>query len=256
MLRFFRVNSTFSDRLDDIDPESKDQLEMIVQGGNRAKLDWYFTDIPDLRCGIRPLDADRAKTVFLRIKITTPRKLSVLSYHISPDYGRSESLSAELPLDEETLELILAGFCILPEENLPPGKDRGFLPNEYFKNTSDTDRNLPMEESTDFDKRVQEAYNLDLAILDHYLRSIADFPAQKQVTQTVFERNAYVVASALRKANGICQSCRNPAPFKRRTTGLPYLEVHHIIPLSQGGKDTVENTVAICPNCHRKAHFG
>ncbi|WP_425484228.1 HNH endonuclease [Desulfobacter latus] len=24
----------------------------------------------------------------------------------------------------------------------------------------------------------------------------------------------------------------------------------------KGGKDTIENTIAICPNCHRKRHYG
>lgn len=34
----------------------------------------------------------------------------------------------------------------------------------------------------------------------------------------------------------------------------PYLESHHIIWLSKGGDDSIENTVALCPNCHRKMH--
>jgi len=38
--------------------------------------------------------------------------------------------------------------------------------------------------------------------------------------------------------------------------GTPYLEVHHRVPLAENGEDTVENAVAICPNCHRKAHDG
>ncbi|MFU8787539.1 MAG: HNH endonuclease [Methylobacter sp.] len=34
------------------------------------------------------------------------------------------------------------------------------------------------------------------------------------------------------------------------------MEVHHIVPLSQGGEDTIEYVVALCPNCHRKRHYG
>lgn len=33
-----------------------------------------------------------------------------------------------------------------------------------------------------------------------------------------------------------------------------YLETHHIVWVSQGGSDTMDNTVALCPNCHRKMH--
>ena len=34
----------------------------------------------------------------------------------------------------------------------------------------------------------------------------------------------------------------------------PYLESHHIIWLSEGGSDTLDNTAALCPNCHKKMH--
>lgn len=43
------------------------------------------------------------------------------------------------------------------------------------------------------------------------------------------------------------------APFQNKD-GEPYLETHHIICLSHGGPDTIDNTVALCPNCHRKMH--
>ncbi|MCD9544043.1 hypothetical protein GLP24_04155 [Photobacterium carnosum] len=48
----------------------------------------------------------------------------------------------------------------------------------------------------------------------------------------------------------------NFAPFTKKSNGEPYLEVHHIKPLSQGGEDSLENVKAICPNCHREMHFG
>lgn len=34
--------------------------------------------------------------------------------------------------------------------------------------------------------------------------------------------------------------------------GQPFLEVHHIHYLSNGGNDTIDNVIALCPNCHRK----
>jgi len=40
------------------------------------------------------------------------------------------------------------------------------------------------------------------------------------------------------------------------STGMPYLEVHHWTPLAEGGLDTIENAAALCPNCHKQAHFG
>jgi len=71
-----------------------------------------------------------------------------------------------------------------------------------------------------------------------------------------FDRNPDVVAEVLAQAAGKCQRCGSPAPFIRRSDGSPYLEVHHKIPLAFGGEDTVANAIALCPNCHREAHYG
>lgn len=69
-----------------------------------------------------------------------------------------------------------------------------------------------------------------------------------------FIRNPYVGEYARRRANGTCELCDLPAPFQNKEK-KPYLEVHHIEWLSKGGEDTIENTVALCPNCHRKMHI-
>ena len=81
-------------------------------------------------------------------------------------------------------------------------------------------------------------------------------PKKRTATITVFDRNPDVVAEVLERAKGTCESCDKPAPFVKARDGTPYLEVHHKVPLAQGGDDTVENAIALCPNCHREAHFG
>ena len=48
--------------------------------------------------------------------------------------------------------------------------------------------------------------------------------------------------------------CGKEAPFKDKS-GKPYLESHHVIPLANNGPDAIYNTVAVCPNCHRKIHI-
>lgn len=72
----------------------------------------------------------------------------------------------------------------------------------------------------------------------------------------VYDRNPDVVAERLYIAGGYCEECKQKAPFLRKSDGTPYLEVHHIVPLSMNGEDTIENTIALCPNCHRKKHYG
>jgi HNH endonuclease len=88
------------------------------------------------------------------------------------------------------------------------------------------------------------------------LQSASRQPERKIVSSVVFARNPDVVAEVLTRANGYCEECNRFAPFLRRFDGTPYLEVHHLLPLAQGGEDAVENAIALCPNCHRKAHYG
>lgn len=81
-------------------------------------------------------------------------------------------------------------------------------------------------------------------------------PIKVQTVVTEYKRDPNVIYEVLKRANGICEMCNQDAPFIRKSDGTPYLEVHHIKPLSDGGSDTVNNTIAICPNCHAKAHYG
>jgi len=69
-----------------------------------------------------------------------------------------------------------------------------------------------------------------------------------------YVRDPRVARETLRRANGVCELCGQPAPF-RDINGEPFLEVHHITPLSEGGLDVLSNTAALCPNCHRAAHY-
>jgi 5-methylcytosine-specific restriction enzyme A len=71
-----------------------------------------------------------------------------------------------------------------------------------------------------------------------------------------YERNPDVVAEVLSRAKGRCERCASSAPFCKRADGAPYLEVHHMRQLAHGGEDTVANAIALCPNCHRRAHHG
>lgn len=78
-------------------------------------------------------------------------------------------------------------------------------------------------------------------------------PSTSKQMSTTYDRNPWVAEYAKRLANGICQLCYNPAPFVNKK-GEPYLETHHAVWLSRDGDDTPENTVALCPNCHKKMH--
>lgn len=70
----------------------------------------------------------------------------------------------------------------------------------------------------------------------------------------VYVRRPEIRRYALVRANGRCEFCGKegfPMP-----DGKVYLETHHVVPLYEGGSDTVDNVVALCPNHHREAHHG
>ncbi|SDJ73545.1 HNH endonuclease [Salimicrobium halophilum] len=91
------------------------------------------------------------------------------------------------------------------------------------------------------------------------LRAIAgavetsDDPRETKVQ--VRHRAAAVKAYALARADGVCEACVEEAPFVKKD-GTPFLEVHHLFRLSDGGADKPEAVAAICPNCHRRVHYG
>ena len=68
-------------------------------------------------------------------------------------------------------------------------------------------------------------------------------------------RSEVVKAFARQAADGVCLGCEERAPFVG-DDGDPYLEVHHLRRVADGGPDKPENVVAICPNCHREVHHG
>lgn len=111
--------------------------------------------------------------------------------------------------------------------------------------------NGEISNSLDFEREIQQ---LTPDALKKRALSAKPIP-EKQKTETfTYFRDRFVAAYAKKRANGICQLCNLPAPFKD-SSGEPYLETHHVVWLSKGGKDTIENTVALCPNCHRKMHI-
>lgn len=79
-------------------------------------------------------------------------------------------------------------------------------------------------------------------------------PSVSTVHTQVYSRNPTIASYVKKRANGYCQLCGEKAPFID-VNNEPYLECHHIDWLSKGGMDSIDNCVALCPNCHRKMHI-
>ena len=80
-------------------------------------------------------------------------------------------------------------------------------------------------------------------------------PDQQLTEISIYNRDINVKAWILKNAHGVCEICKQNAPFKT-LDGIPFLEIHHIKRLADGGSDTITNAIAICPNCHREIHYG
>jgi len=108
----------------------------------------------------------------------------------------------------------------------------------------------------ELDKGVEQSGELSDLARHERLKKAPNLPQQVLVISKAFRRNPDVIAEVRKRANGKCERCKADAPFLSTKDHRPFLEVHHVIQLSQGGKDMVENAVALCPNCHRELHYG
>jgi len=108
----------------------------------------------------------------------------------------------------------------------------------------------------EFTKEIEKSVNSSTFARIEKLKSTPTKPKMIEATIKVYVRSPDVVAEVLNRAKGICEKCHKPAPFIRAKDNTPFLEVHHIKQLADEGLDTVDNALALCPNCHRELHYG
>ncbi|KPM00578.1 hypothetical protein AN167_07575 [Vibrio splendidus] len=134
---------------------------------------------------------------------------------------------------------------------LKPKRNITALQVELIENLIASIENKPFEGKATFEAKVRESSKKP-----HSEKPKGDAkPKTSTTTTTSYARSPEVKAWVLNRANGICECCNKKAPFETEE-GKHFLEVHHILPLVEGGADTVENCAGICPNCHRMLHFG
>ncbi len=107
------------------------------------------------------------------------------------------------------------------------------------------------------EQAVEEA-KADLDVLEARIRASRRLsqPRSGTTTTTVFNRDPNIIAYAKGRAGYRCEvpGCDVPVFFK--ADGEPYVEVHHIHTLADGGEDIIDNVACLCPNHHREIHFG
>lgn len=81
-------------------------------------------------------------------------------------------------------------------------------------------------------------------------------PRASAATGRVFERSALVIAIARLRADHRCEVPGCQHPMFVCVDGTRYSEVHHIVPLADGGEDVLTNVACVCPAHHREVHVG
>lgn len=75
------------------------------------------------------------------------------------------------------------------------------------------------------------------------------------------KRDPQVAANALENAGYVCEFDSADRTFRRKKSGKPYTEPHHLIPISRHtdfsySVDVEENIVSLCSHCHNLLHYG
>jgi 5-methylcytosine-specific restriction protein A len=78
---------------------------------------------------------------------------------------------------------------------------------------------------------------------------------------TEYRRDSAKAARALKAANFRCEVDHDHITFISRSKSIPYVEAHHLVPISRQGEfkyslDVTPNITALCPTCHRLLHHG
>jgi 5-methylcytosine-specific restriction protein A len=76
----------------------------------------------------------------------------------------------------------------------------------------------------------------------------------RRVVVVVQKRNSNVVAALKALYRGECQLTGREFVFKK-VDGELYCEVHHLIPLGEGGADSPYNLIIVSPLIHRMLHY-
>lgn len=115
---------------------------------------------------------------------------------------------------------------------------------------------LQVAPANDDEAIVEMAKKLNKQALFDRARMATGKPVRRMVQRDDFVRDPYVVAAALLRSDSKCEMPGCSCALFLRDDDSPYLEVHHVLPLSEGGDDTLINAAALCPHCHRVLHFG
>lgn len=142
----------------------------------------------------------------------------------------------------------------------------------YYKiaDTADLRSSVPLihiaedEEQKD-NHLIFDLQNEDFTAADNkfeYRGKPLDVPEPQRIDgRIVYPRNRQTAINALVHAGFVCEINPDHPTFIRKSSGKPYTEPHHLVPMAQQehfkvSLDVEENIVSLCSTCHKHIHYG
>ena len=135
--------------------------------------------------------------------------------------------------------------------------DRALLDPEYSRLWAQADGIDPSHQpriETEAKRLAEKSIEELLEIYRNRPKNVS--PRRRSQSVASYDRDPMVVTLRKKLADNRCEVVGCTSFTFENDAGEPFVEVHHLIPLSQTGEDTLENTVALCPTHHRFLHIG
>jgi 5-methylcytosine-specific restriction protein A len=145
-------------------------------------------------------------------------------------------------------QMVYAGYQIIPNQPDRDGKLRKVIQFHLLELSAFQDESIYISPGQSVQEPEERYSNV----------SPFDTREDQETSSRAAKRHALVRSKATRstvlaRAGGRCEGCANPAPFND-VNGAPYHETHDIRRKSDGGPGDPRWVIALCPNCHRRAH--
>jgi hypothetical protein len=131
------------------------------------------------------------------------------------------------------------------------------LNQEYRRLWGEADRvDPPSQTSLEAEEKRLAGKSVDDLLALYRKRPKNLKPLRRSQSVAAYDRDPMVVTLRKKLASNRCEVDGCTSPVFENDAGEPFVEVHHLVPLAQGGEDVLENTVALCPTHHRYLHIG
>jgi 5-methylcytosine-specific restriction protein A len=110
-------------------------------------------------------------------------------------------------------------------------------------------------------RKENSTYKDDVMLDEASLLGNVDMPSLKTSRQTLmYSRDAKIAKRRMELSRYKCEFDTSHNLFISRYSGVPFLESHHLVPMSfqahfpKKKLDVINNVFCLCPNCHRAIH--